>query len=161
LVHPPAVLYAHEIAFFPFGFGLRSGGAQNILSASGSSVLLRAARNAARFAPLAPLRAVPIRPPPASRTSRSSAGNRLASPKPTQAKIFAQSWTPITPAPSRRATPASTAARRPPPPPRCQIYGPVLVPPGFCCLPVSCSGAPKLSLWGTKTGAMCGARGMF
>jgi uncharacterized protein YbdZ (MbtH family) len=39
--------------------------------------------------------------------------------------------------------------------------GPVLSPPGFCCLPVSCSGAPKFSLWGPKTGATCGARGMF
>jgi hypothetical protein len=39
--------------------------------------------------------------------------------------------------------------------------GPVLVPPGFCCLPVSCSGAPKFSLWGPKKGATCGARGMF
>jgi hypothetical protein len=36
-------------------------------------------------------------------------------------------------------------------------------PPGFCCLPVSCSGAPKKILWGpkTKTGATCRARGMF
>jgi hypothetical protein len=39
--------------------------------------------------------------------------------------------------------------------------GPVLSPPGFCCLPVSCSGAPKFCLWGPKTGATCGARGMF
>jgi hypothetical protein len=41
--------------------------------------------------------------------------------------------------------------------------GPVLVPPGFCCccLPVSCSGAPKFSLRGPETGATCGARGML
>jgi hypothetical protein len=41
--------------------------------------------------------------------------------------------------------------------PRCQIQG-LFCPPWFLR---RCSGVPKFSLWGARTGATCGARGMF
>jgi hypothetical protein len=40
--------------------------------------------------------------------------------------------------------------------------GPVLLPPGFCCLPVICLGPQKFPFGGgPKFSAKCGARGMF
>jgi hypothetical protein len=90
----------------------------------------------------------------------------------------AQVAVPVSCAPRQRALGSNRGAARPPraPPGRSesQLEPPdswarqraarsrtCFVPPGFCCLPVSCSGAPKFSLRAPKTGATCGARGMF